>query len=247
MGRAGPAADWREAAAYAPLLDADRSVFAWEWLRRDPLYRAAAARGGETGASPWGLHRFEDPDLAAPRARPYWSRQRHRLVMLARARPSRMSADAVDLLSLPMAEAFSGCAGSGEHWLLSDGLHSIRLDLEEGSGRHGPVELRYRLVGLQSVKRPLLSLRRLLALVDTGSFSRSLHPSEPKARRWIMALRAHDALAAGMSQRDIAAGLLGGAAGAPRWRIDAASLRSQAQRLVRAARELAGGGWVRFL
>jgi hypothetical protein len=27
--------DWRDAAAYAPLLEADRSLFAWEWLRRD--------------------------------------------------------------------------------------------------------------------------------------------------------------------------------------------------------------------
>lgn len=56
-------------------------------------------------------------------------------------------------------------------------------------------------------------------------------------------LRAHDALAAGASQREIAAVLLDEEALAPRWRVEAPSLRSKVQRLVRSARAMADGGY----
>src|SRR5574338_1177253 len=77
--------DWKDAAAYAPLLHADRAVIAWEWLRRDSSYRQAAeaaiarrsvrtrmALDDEPTAAAWGLHAFEHPALSAPLARPVW-------------------------------------------------------------------------------------------------------------------------------------------------------------------------------
>lgn len=69
---------WRDAAAYEPLLDADRSLFAWEWLRRQDCYRsaalpafgrAAASQVENPAAVEWGLHIFEDPRLPVPLAR----------------------------------------------------------------------------------------------------------------------------------------------------------------------------------
>ena len=63
--------DWREGGGYQPLLAAERSLFAWEWLRRDPAYRAAAAvalassaaAGRAMAAARFGLLQFEDPGL----------------------------------------------------------------------------------------------------------------------------------------------------------------------------------------
>lgn len=250
MDLVGPGADWRDAAAYAPLLDADRPVFAWEWLRRDPDYRAAAQGasrdgGGFADAAHWGLHRFEDPSRAAPAARPLWRADHHPYVLKAKAGPPAAPSDAFDARRL--AAIATVAAGEGEHWLLSDGLRAVRFDLIDGTATQGPVELHYLLAGRASASGPLLALRRLLALAETGRFSRTLHPREPKAWRWVLALRTHDALAAGASQREIAAALLSGAAAEARWRVHTASQRSQVQRLVRTARRIADSGYRAFL
>ncbi|HWH21842.1 MAG TPA: DUF2285 domain-containing protein [Allosphingosinicella sp.] len=252
----GHAAVWRDAAAYAPLLTADRSVLAWEWLRRDPGYRAAADRAlgqgsraaldGGPGAGEWGLHAFEPADLAAPAARPVWRAAVHPYVLEADARPTGEARDSFELARL--AGISTIVAGGGqEHLLVSDGLRAIRLDLLSGSVRRGPVRLHYRLAGLASAERPLLTLRRLLALWRTGRFSAQLHPVETRAARFVLMLRAHDALASGATQREIAAGLLGAEAGEARWRVRAPTVRSRVQRLVRSARIMAAGGYLALL
>jgi hypothetical protein len=130
-----------------------------------------------------------------------------------------------------------------EHLLLSDGLRMVRLDGPPGTFSSGAATLRYRLEGLAAAQRPLLTLRRLLALCRSGSFSRSLYCREARAPRWILMLRARDALAEGADQREIARELFSLAAAEPRWRSSAPSLRTQAQRLVRSARAFAAGGY----
>ncbi len=246
METGGPDTNWRDPAAYAPLLDADRSIFAWEWLRRDAGYREAARHASEGGGPsplPWGLAAFEDPERAAPAARPVWTGEVDPYVLQAVALPCGRAENLLDLGSLGDIAAIQFSWEIGERLLLSDGLRTIRVDIEEGSLRRGPVQLRYALAGVASAQKPLLTLRRLLALQRDGRFSRALHPREARARRWIMMLRAHDALAAGADQRAIAASLLSGEAETPRWRSRAPSLRSQAQRLVRSARQTAEGGY----
>lgn len=247
-------ADWRDAAAYARLLDADRSIFAWEWLRRDPGYRAAAWAAFERAeaneamrAEPWGLHAFENPDLAAPNARPVWRVDVHPYVLTAVAAGPGGSPDAFDLARFgPMVTIVRAEAGH-EHLLLSDGLRAIRIDVLAGSLSEGPVQLRYLLTGLASAERPLLTLRRLLGLCRTGRFSAALHPVEAKARRFVLMLRANDALASGARQREIAAELLSAEAREARWRVEAPTLRSRVQRLVQSARAMALGGYTTLL
>lgn len=250
------AADWRAAAAYAPLLAADRSILAWEWLRRDPGYFEAAARAlGQGSGAPldsrcdagkWGLHAFEPADLAAPAARPVWRSGVHPYVLEADALPT---GDARNLFELARLAGISTIVGDGrqEHLLFSDGLRAIRIDLLSGSVRRGPVRLQYRIAGLAGAERPLLTLRRLLALWRTGRFSAQLHPVEARAARFVLMLRAHDALAAGATQREIAAELLSAEAGEPRWRVRAPTVRSRVQRLVRNARAMAAGGYLALL
>ena len=166
MQRADGQPDWRDAAAYAVLADADLSVFAWEWLRRDARYRAAAretSRSGSSGggvfreadprAAEWGLHAMEAPDLPAKSARPMWRGDSHPPVLRAVAGPVRLPADAFDIGSLaPRASLVRG-GDHREHWLLSDGLRTIRLDLVAGTLRAGPVQLDYSASSAPSTSR----------------------------------------------------------------------------------------------
>ena len=251
------APDWRDAAAYAPLLDADRSLFAWEWLRRDRHYRAAAERAFEAdgsrgpigpGEAPerWGLHAFEPPGLTAPDARPVWRAEVHPYVLGVEAGPP----DGEDVFDLERFSAISRLVTAADdraHLLISDGIRTIRIDVLSGSVKDGPARLHYLLAGFASAEKPLLALRRLLMLWRTGRFSAALHAAEARARRYVLMLRAHDALAAGADQRQIAALLLSEDAGEPRWRSRSPSLRSQVQRLVRGARRMASGGYLELL
>lgn len=244
--------DWRDAAAYEPLLRADRSFFAWEWLRRRPGYRAATERSAkgcgnlrenEAAAGHWGLHAFLPPAARVPEARPVWRAQVCPFVLCLEARPA-SSKDSFSLERLADVSTLVPAVDGREHLLISDGFRSIRIDVIAGSLSCGPAELRYRLVGLKSVERPLLTLRRFLKLWQAGGFCRALHPREARANRWMLMLRASDALAAGADQREIAAVLFSEEARQCRWRVQSPSVRSRVQRLVRSARAMdAGGFW----
>ena len=247
--REGQAEDWRDGAAYTPLLEADRSILAWEWLRRDPGYRAATRRpdGEAAGPQDWGLEAFESPDLAAPLARPLWSRHAHPWVLSAHAEAACSPADAFDLEPLAHLARIVRSACGAEHVLFSDGLRTVRLDVLAGSLPAGRLQLRYVLAGFGSAEKPLLTLRRLMAVRKTGRFSRSLHCPESRAKRWVLMLRGWDGQVAGADQREIAEVLLSRRAGEPRWRSESPSLRSQAQRLARGARAMAAGGYRELL
>lgn len=247
--------DWRNTAAYAPLMAADRSLFAWEWLRRVPAYRAAAERalskvGGERredeAAAHFGLVGFEDPDLAVPDARPLWRASIHPRVLSVERGSSSRPEDAFELDCWSKIAVFV-TGEEQEHLLLSDGFRAIRLDAPLGTFAKGPVCLRYKLEGLASAEPKLMTLRQLLVLRRSGRYARSLHPGEPRARRWILILRASDALAAGADQRHIAEALLSVSARAPRWRSSEPSLRARAQRLVRSARAFATGRYLELV
>jgi hypothetical protein len=240
--------DWRDGDAYAPLLDADRSLFAWEWLRRDPGYRALFDRAATSAngerlqqqlVDRFGLLAFERPGISVPDVRPLWASPVHPAVLEVEPIAGDRRQDRFDLGRL-------GCLATilvgieRDHLLLSDGLRMIRLDGPPGTFGTGPVCFRYGLQGLHSAAPGLLTLRRFLALCSRGRFARTLHPREQRARRWILLLRAHDALASGASQREIAEVLLKRSAAEPRWRLRDPSLRSQSQRLVRAVRAAAG-------
>lgn len=252
----GHVPDWRDAAAYQRLLHADRSLIAWEWLRRNTGYRAAAERAleadgsgdpSEPGELPerWGLHAFEVPSASVPDARPIWCAEVHPFALSVEAGPPD-GEEAFDLERIRAISTLVTAANGREHLLISDGLRAIRLDVLAGSIACGPAELHYRLRGL-TAEWPVMSLRRLLALWRTGRFCRSLHPREARARRWVLMLRAYDALTTGADQREIAGVLLSPEAGELRWRSRLPSLRSQAQRLVRETRRMAAGGYLGLL
>lgn len=209
--------------------------------------RHSAAREPCAEAKGWGLHAFESPHVAPPHARPIWRAEVHPVVLSVATAGAGAASDAFDLERLGFLSTVLTTAEGREHLLISDGLRTIRVDVLAGTLARGPVQLRYLLSGFASAERPLLTLRRFLALWRRGRFSLLLHPREARAKRWLMMLRAYDGLAAGADQREIAETLLSRVAGEPRWRSGAPSVRSQAQRLVRGARRMAAGGYFDLL
>jgi hypothetical protein len=253
MERHLPLSDWRDDAAYRPLGCADRAILAWEWLRRDPAYRraATAADANHASARAWGLHRFENPSLGAPDARPIWTSAIYDAVLSAHPDPA-ARASAIDLAGLRGVSsghpAMPGSAADGRvRLLLGDGWRAIRLDLAPGTGWPSPAALRFTIAGPPRLAPQLLALQRLESLLRTGRFVAALHRREPRAARQVLLIRTADALAAGARQREIAAVVIDPDAGLAAWRIERPDLRLRAQRLVRDARRYAHGGWRRLL
>lgn len=218
--------DWRDAGDYAWLLDASRPAFAWEWLRRSDEYRDC---WGDAFAR-FGLLGRVDPCLDARVARPLWSASVDRSVL------SCVVGGAGDCFDIAVLGGLASMVGGDEveQWLLSDGLRSLRVDLLGGTLGAGPVPLRFFVDGLVSGEPVLLALRRLSVVARTGRFGGSLFAREPRADRWVLALRVCDALRAGAGQREIA-GVLFDVSSA-RWRVAAPSFRLRVQRLVGLAR-----------
>jgi hypothetical protein len=209
-----------------------------------PAYRAAcraAASGGWSRPDPerFGLHRFEPFELGVPEARPIWRAEVDPSVLRADAFPFQAGdAGCLDIAGFASLVAAHRTPDGKEHWLFSDGMRQIRLDLAQGTLTAGPVELTYRLAGLSGALPQIATLQRLIVLSRTGRLMRGQFPPERRAKRWALVLRTWDALAAGMSQREIASELfcLGDM---PCWRTIAPSWRRRVQRLVAAARRAA--------
>jgi hypothetical protein len=130
---------------------------------------------------------------------------------------------------------------SGEHAVLSDGRRHIRIDIEHGTLAGGAVRLRYQLEGLATAQPKILPLRRLIDLSRHRRFLATLYPPDRRVDRWLAALRVHDALRAGTSQREITRVLFGGVGDGDERRAD--SLLSRVRRLAREARALGRGGY----
>jgi hypothetical protein len=228
--------------AYDALLAAERPAFAWEWLRRSDAYRAAWTAFGPGGIGPspqaFGLERFEDPSLGIPVARPVWTAAVAGDVLQARVSdPTANRQERLDLRLLSHLVTVAIGDDEIEHLLLSDGHHSIRIDVLMGTLIGCPAALTYMLHGISGLKGPMVMLERLACLVMTGTFRTERDIPAQRRQRWINELRVADALEAGANQQMIARSLFGPSVGERRWRLESASYRSRVQRLVFVARE----------
>lgn len=231
--------DWRDPQAYAWLKMADRGAFAWEWLRRDPLYRQQWRDAGR--AAQHGLVVCEDPSLDARAARPIW---RSELDCAVLAGDVVDPGDATRAGEAPFDFRTVGAAlrvigrGHVEHVRIGDGSRVLRFDLAGGGILERPVLIAWRLVGVTRLA-PALAALHLLTRLDQGIEAAWPRTTEAKAPRWIMALRVRDAQAAGASHQDMARGLFGTLVDPERWRVETPSLRLRIQRLVKVSRRLA--------
>lgn len=234
--------DWCDGTAYAVLIGAERSAFAWEWMRRSAPYRAAWSafcRGATLTPDPrlFGLERFEDPALRIPEARPIWSAGIIDNVLMAHvAHPAAPKSERIDLRLLARLVTICIDRDGQEHLLLSDGRHFLRIDVIVGTLIGCPASLTFLLEGLTQLDRPMLAIERLVRLVRKGRFGREAYASLERQKRWILELRAADALAVGCNQQQIARTLFGSSISAERWRIESAPYRRRVQRLTARAR-----------
>lgn len=177
-----------------------------------------------------------------------WNRAFDRSVLIAEALPASATAgDKFDISKVAAAVSIAIAQGGCERVALSDGYRRIRLDIVSGSVLDGPVSLRYRLGDGRELDPQLLTLRRLQLLRRTGRFARTLFPPEKMAPRWVAALRVCDALATGVSQRELANFLFGPLAAHATWRGDSDFLRLRVQRLVRIARRMTQSAYISLL
>nr|WP_294814673.1 DUF2285 domain-containing protein [uncultured Sphingomonas sp.] len=151
--------------------------------------------------------------------------------------------DGIEPAALSRWLAFARDARGWEHAVFSDGWHHVRFDVRAGTLREERVVLRYVLAGSVSVRPKLLPLRRLIAFSLHHRFPATLFPPDPRIARWLLALRAHDAVHAGASHREIAQVLFGAGRVAGEWQGASDSLRSRIRRLVREAARMARGGY----
>lgn len=238
--------DWRDPAAYHALRGCDASHHAWEWVRREPSYRAAYTLGDHQKAACFGLHRLEDPDLCAMTARPLWTEAADPFVITVHARPT-SDPGAFDIKHLGHAVQVHVDDSHGEHLIVGNGRRSLQLNLLSGTFRAGPVQLLWRIPHPADALPAIVSLRRLVIWHRTGRLVPIDHPSAARAARWSTLLRVQDALIAGASQREIAQILFGGHLIGHRWRVEAESYRLRIRRLVRSARQVAESGGAMLL
>lgn len=149
---------------------------------------------------------------------------------------------AFNLAKLPLAVTVV-TGDSGERVALSDGYRRVTLEVTGGTLLDGPARTRFVLDHETGIDRQIATLRRLVALLETGRFHRSLFPREARASRWLQALRAYDAMSAGASQREIADALFAPLYRGVRWKTDAEFLRLRVSRLLRLGRKLANGDY----
>lgn len=208
----------------------------------------AAPRAGPK-RSIGGVTFAEDPTRTAPEARILWHAALDPAILPVRAEPAEPDdPDAVRLAALaPWLTVVAGTDGR-EHAVISDGRHHLRLDVEAGrlSGEEAVV-LEYVLRGVRAAEPRLLTLRRLIGLCRYRRFARSLFAPDPRMPRLVRTLRVSDALAAGASQREIAAALFGADSLGRDWNGRSDALRSRIRRLVREARATAAGGYRQLL
>lgn len=240
--------DWRDETAYSCLLQAGPAGIAWEWLRRKREYRLAfdAARDWRPKVfnQPcfWGLCAFSDPALDYASARPLWHQYLYPMVLPVEV-VRRGHAPTIDLGHLAGGPLTAADGANGiQHCLYMDAGTYLRFDLAGGTITGGPFVPRFPLLGTRSVVLLLPLVRQFLDMALTGKTRSWESPPNWSCRR-LLELRTSDALAAGASQREIAASLLDGDAFGPGWRDGLSSVRSRAQRLVRSARRMEEGGW----
>ncbi len=148
---------------------------------------------------------YVDPTQTVPDARPIWASDIDARILDSRpSAPIGNKADQFDIRNLARYVSIAVDAEGIEHWLLSDGLWQVRLDIRDGTLLGGPVLLEHVLPGLETAARQMHTLRQLIALAQRGHLPPTLRPREARAPRWILELRTADALASRASYQEIA-------------------------------------------
>ncbi len=250
--------DWHAAAAYLYALTLDGPALAWEYLRRNPRYRAVFdlhVRGSEDEvghAAPWGLRLLEDPARDARQAQPAWLPDPDSLPQLH-----------PDGAAVSDAPVFAIWQMPGRKQLAHDG-HRLLLTAYRPEGtlraafspslEHGMAYVHGLAAGARLRERwgaATATMERLDAYFGRETVLPGMHAHahgrpDRIALLHMRCLQALDGLASGATHREIAQALFGAAVVAERWH-DLGELRAQVRRLARRGQALMDGGYRRLL
>lgn len=214
--------------------------FAWEFLRRNPVYRREFAikhrRGSPAVDTRWGLRFPADPELGADEADVFWRPEVAPGIVIPLT-PDPASSGSI-VLQMPPGRARA--AEDGLHIRLAAGLQVLLRGLEEASGPMAVLlaydahyGLRVRAAeALHRAAKGRQPLKSRLTMAQRGRLARCLVALDGRLR--------------GDSYRVIAGALFGEAVVAEQaWRTG--SLRATTIRLAQAGQTLMNGGYLKLL
>lgn len=242
----------------------DAGDWAWEFVRRNPDYRAnwrssvprhlphiilkdgtrlLRLRRRFPRAERWGLYAFADPSFPARRAPVFWHLDALKRVIRLRAGPPK-SHESTARLSLSNFKV---------ERIAAIGVDNVPLVLMKGPGSHVPVEI----CGLPALTLPFAPVFEIDSLLDLNAQTellKRLHrfaEQAPAASRSPFAIdeRLHHALIAldeslaGKSYRQIAITIFGEKRVAEEWQGPSQFLKDRTRRLVAKGTELMIGGY----
>ncbi len=249
------ASDQDDPASYQWMHNLPKLGWAWEFLRRDPQYRAeycasrkSAERSGPVVPTPepWCLLRFADPDMDCRKADIFWRKE---------ACPS-----VLPLSSAPLAseESWTGLPldkmrcrvsmieqGDIHHVLFAEEGRSLQLEVQGPLTR--AVLLTPALLRRQAAPDRLIAMRRLNDVVTHGVLRPQLFPPERRGTRLVKVILALDGWLSGAHHREIAIKLFGAKRVANDWSNGGEHLRDQVRRAINTGRELMEGGYRKLL
>jgi len=214
--------------------------FAWEFLRRNPVYRrefaVGAARGSVAIDTRWGLRFPADPDVGSGEADVFW-RPEIAPGIVVPLTPNPMPSGSI-VLKLPPGR--SRAAEEGLHIRLTAGLQVLLRGLEDASG---PMAV---LLAYDADYGLRVRAAEALDRATKGRPPITSRLTVAQRMRLARCLVALDGRLRGDSYRTIAAALFGEALVAQEaWRT--ASLRATTIRLAHAGRTLMEGGYLKLL
>jgi hypothetical protein len=184
----------------------------------------------------------EDPACDTGRAVIAWTATQNRAVIALDVEPAE-DGNGYDFLKYQGRGAVIIDGRGKEHIILNDGRSQIAADLKSGSALSGPVSLKLFIPNNPLVGLHLTYLQKLLAALEHPDGRIRAPRDRAMAQKLVAALRVHDALAAGASQRDIAIALFGKPRINSDWSGASDALRSQIRRQITRARRLSKGEW----
>jgi hypothetical protein len=249
---------WRDAGNYAFLRALPPAGCAWEFLRRNPDYQKAwcafasktiLSSKPDSDPAVFGLVRFESPERDARSANVFWHRSLSREILpLIASKPepahqyARLSLDGLQCRMIVQA----GRAGE-QHILFAEDGRFFQLEVQ------GLPAIDTACLTTEIVFSPRLAAARVQALIRFADMvthrhlRASLYRPERRASRWMMGLRAFDAMQAGASHRQIAGALFGETIVREDWSGRSDYLRLRVQRLLRFSERLVKGGYRHLL
>lgn len=252
------------ASAYDYAAKLGRRDWAWEFLRRNPVFRAehsaAALRPKNRGRMAvlcaadkadifgrWGCLPVAAPDERAPGAAVFWKPDICSDVLRTMAFERRAGIDAAvfDPAKVKCQLAVLTCSDFEQHLLFRDGDLSLQIAVT-GSDVSNPVHL------LPEPIKPdgehhLRGLQRLHSLLSTGCLPAEESTAERHSSRLRVVLQSLDGYLAGMPYREIALTIFGERRVRADWDDPGRHLQDHIRRAVRRGRKLMSGGYLKIL